>query len=75
MEIMRRAGVEFCQDKGERVDGRWKRITVEWKELEGEGVGGDGRQKAEPTGLALPCSAWLPACLVGEERGREESIH
>ena len=71
---MRRARVEFCQDKGERVDGRWKRITVEWKQLEGEGVGGDGRQKAEPTALALPCSAWLPAWLERREGGRTRSI-
>ena len=73
LEIMSQAGVEFRQHNLGRE--RWQRITVEWKQLEGEGVGVDGRHKAEPRALALPCSAWLPclpclpACLERREGG------
>ena len=87
-EIMSRARVEFRQDKGERIlprqgresealeeDGRSERITVEWAQLEGEGVGGDGRHQGGTQSFGLLCSAWLVASLAGWRGEREEPIH
>ena len=79
-EIMSRARVEFCQDKREREreaseDGILRRIRVEWKQLEGEGVGGDGRHQGGTQSFGLLCSAWLVASLAGWRGEREEPIH
>ena len=81
LEIMIRARVEFLQEDNLQREGEreWpkKRITVEWKQLEGEGVGVDGRHKAEPRALALLCLVALLclACLACLERRGEEPIH
>ena len=63
--------------RGER---EWpkKRITAEWKQLEGEGGGSRGWKAqggTQSVGFALLCLAALVACLPGEEeRERNRSI-
>ena len=84
LEIIGRAGVEFRQEERE-----WpkKRITAEWKQLEGEGGGSRGWKAqggTQSVGSALLCLAALPCsalllCLTlpcSTLRGeREEPIH
>ena len=82
LEIIGRAGVEFRQEERER---EWpkKRITAEWKQLEGEGGGSRGWKAQGGTQsvgsallclAALLCSALLCLALPREERGRSRSI-